>query len=440
MPNYSFVIDSSFRPFSFDEMLKPWVIYSNAAKEVEEKYDDLKTKADTFKYLANETTNDPTARAIYEGYANDLNAQAEDFARNGLSIRNRRALTSLKQRYQGEIGQLEEADKQLKELLKGRNTLSAAGKTILYGNENPKLSDFLGDGTGFNRYAIDTADLRTRGNNLGKAISSRMYSNDDAGSFLQGQYRIWRQTHGVQDIDSFMQSDAVQQAVDNELIANGAARNLSGRNLALAKQNILNGIYEGIIHEETLQLKDNQDYMSAKERASLAQSADATALNAALYGYKKNSAGQWVPDPELQNVKGKSGSSSSSSSSSGGTAKKGAGANKLTQSADRLRIKWKGNNPNDLNGDDDNDYDIETVDKTESSHSGKLVNYEQLPAYAKNIADEIIGDGDADLYQFYFQPYESGWNDTEAELEIVPRDIRDFKQPEVLDNSIFGSY
>ena len=117
MPNYSFVIDSSFRPFSFDEMLKPWSIYSNAYEKVEDTYNEYMKKADTFKYLADETADDPKARAIYEGYANDLRSQAEDLAKNGLSIANRRALTSLKQRYQGEIGQLELADEQLKELM-----------------------------------------------------------------------------------------------------------------------------------------------------------------------------------------------------------------------------------------------------------------------------------------------------------------------------------
>ena len=38
MANFDFVIDSSFKPFSFDEMLRPWVMYGNAYKEVEESY------------------------------------------------------------------------------------------------------------------------------------------------------------------------------------------------------------------------------------------------------------------------------------------------------------------------------------------------------------------------------------------------------------------
>ena len=50
MANYNFVIDSSFKPFSFDEMLKPWAIYSNAYEKVEDSYNEYMKKADTFKY------------------------------------------------------------------------------------------------------------------------------------------------------------------------------------------------------------------------------------------------------------------------------------------------------------------------------------------------------------------------------------------------------
>lgn len=437
MPNYSFVVDSSFKPFSFSEMLQPWIMYSQAAEKVEDKYNELRQKADTFAYLADKTSNDPEAKAIYEGYANDLRTQAEDFAKNGLSIANRRALTSLKQRYQGEIGLLEEADKQLKELQKGRNALAAAGKTMLYSNDNPKLSDFIGTGNGFNRYAIDAADLRARGQALGKAFSSREYNAGDAGSTLGGQYRIWEELKGIptEMIPAFLQRPDVQNVINQELVANGAAQNLSGRNLEVARQNILNGIYEGIVYERSVKPIADQDYISAYQKAQLAQSADSTALNAALYGYKKNSAGQWVPDETLQNVKGRNNSGSSSST------KKGAGANKLTQTSGRVKISWNGNNPNDLNEDSDEDYEVSNVDKDETSHPGRLVRYENLPRYAQKIADDYIGDGDADLYDFYFQPYEGGtFNDTEAELEIVPRDIKDFRQPESLDPSIFGNH
>ena len=437
MPNYSFVIDSSFQPFSFNEMMQPWVVYSNAAEKAEEQYLDLVDKADTFKYLAQQTEGNPRAKAIYENYANELSKQADDFSKNGLSINNRRSLLNLRRRYKGEIGLLEQASEKLKEVQKQRNALAAAGKTMLYANDNPTLDDMLGEGNAFNRYAIDSADLRARGNALGKAISSREYSNDEAGNVLGNQYRLWRQTHGIQDIGQFMNSDLVKQVVANELIANGSADNLSGKNLEVAKQNILNGIYEGIIYEESVKPIENKDFISAGERARLAQSADATALNAALYGYKKNEKGQWVPDDSLRNVKGRSSTTSGTTS----TRKSTAGANKLTQTSNRVRISWKGNNPSDLNEDADEDYEINDVDKDEVEHTGRLWRYEKLPRYAQKIADEYIGDGDADLYDFYFQPYESGlFNDTEAELEIVPRDIRDFKQPELLDSGLFGNH
>lgn len=421
--NYNFVIDSSFKPFSFGEMLQPWAMYSSAFEKVEDSYDDLRKRADTFKYLAEQTADDPKARAIYEGYANDLKTQAEDLAKHGLSIANRRALTSLKQRYQGEIGQLERADEQLRELQKGRNALAAAGKTMLYSNENPKLSDFLGDGNGFNRYAIDSADLRSRGAALGKAISSRVYNSEDAGSILQGQYRKWRQTHGIEDTAAFMGSPEVQKLVDQELIANGSASNLSGKNLELARRNILNGIYEGIIYEESVKPVENGEYIDASKRATLAQQADATALNAALYGYKKNSSGQWVPDPTLQNVKGRSGSGSSKSGSG-----RSGGSGYIAQNKHTIRLQWKGNNPEGRNGEADNDMeDPKILGNDDTSRVGNPVPFDKLPPYMQDKVLDLIGpDGNMDSYTYYYRPYVSGglWNDQEAALDIEPKDLK----------------
>ena len=58
-----------------------------------------------------------------------------------------------------------------------------------------------------------------------------------------------------------------------------------------------------------------------------------------------------------------------------------------------------------------------------------------MPQYAKDIVDRAIKDGRPDLYDYYFQPYESNWiNDTEAQLEIVPRGVVTDNNNENLDS------
>ena len=115
MSNFSYVIDSTFSPFSMQEMLVPFTAYKDAFEKTEEAYNDLSEKSDKFKYLSETLPEGSKARQLYEGYANELSTQAEDLAHNGLTMGNRRALTSLKRRYQGEIGRLVKADEVMAE-------------------------------------------------------------------------------------------------------------------------------------------------------------------------------------------------------------------------------------------------------------------------------------------------------------------------------------
>lgn len=125
MANYQFVIDSSFSPFTFQEQLMPFTMYKDAYEKEDEKYIELQKNADNFSYLADTLPEGSKAREIYEGYVNDLKKYGDDFEQNGLSISNRRGLTSMRRRYQGEIGRLDKADTALQEEIKRRQALNA---------------------------------------------------------------------------------------------------------------------------------------------------------------------------------------------------------------------------------------------------------------------------------------------------------------------------
>ena len=66
------VIDSKFRPFSYDELIKPLVQYKEAYDKVEADYSNLAAQTEQWKDIANQTQS-PEAYAMYSKYANDLN-------------------------------------------------------------------------------------------------------------------------------------------------------------------------------------------------------------------------------------------------------------------------------------------------------------------------------------------------------------------------------
>jgi hypothetical protein len=108
MPNYSLVINSQFKPFSYQEMLAPTLMATQAHQELENQYGELATKASVWEEMANEQT-DPYAYKIYKTYANDLEEQAGQLAREGLNAASRRDMLNMRARYSKEITPIEQA-------------------------------------------------------------------------------------------------------------------------------------------------------------------------------------------------------------------------------------------------------------------------------------------------------------------------------------------
>ena len=108
MANYSLVINSQFKPFSYQEMLAPTLMATQAHQELENQYGELATKASVWEEMANEQT-DPYAYKMYKTYANDLEEQAGQLAREGLNAASRRNMLNMRARYSKEITPIEQA-------------------------------------------------------------------------------------------------------------------------------------------------------------------------------------------------------------------------------------------------------------------------------------------------------------------------------------------
>ena len=108
MANFSLVVNSKFNPFSFERYIQPYQIYGQAYREVENTLGELDTKASVWEEMANEQT-DPYAYKMYKTYANDLEKQAGQLAREGLNATSRRDMLNMRARYSKEITPIEQA-------------------------------------------------------------------------------------------------------------------------------------------------------------------------------------------------------------------------------------------------------------------------------------------------------------------------------------------
>lgn len=211
MANFSFVSGAKFRPFSYQEMLQPLQAYTQEYNTIQEGMGELGTKADVFERMANEQT-DPQAYAMYKQYSNDLAAQAESLAKQGLTPASRQGLIDMKRRYSSEIVPIEQAYKRRQELVDEQRKLQAQDSTLLFDRpastlsldeliSNPALSPQSYSG------ALLSKQVGTAAQNLAKEVRENP--------------RKWRTILGDQYYETIMQKgfrpEEIMQAVQNNL-------------------------------------------------------------------------------------------------------------------------------------------------------------------------------------------------------------------------------
>lgn len=139
MPANYIVINSKFKPFSYAEMLQPVQMATAAHQEIENEYADLATKANVWDEMANEQT-DPYAYKMYKTYSNDLEEQAGQLAREGLTPASRQNMLRMRQRYSSDIVPIEQAYKRRQELIDEQRKLLAQDNTLMFDRNASMLS------------------------------------------------------------------------------------------------------------------------------------------------------------------------------------------------------------------------------------------------------------------------------------------------------------
>lgn len=271
MADFSFVVNSSYDPFTLQEMLVPMAAYKEAYDKAEKESLALSEKANTFSYLSRTLPEGSEARQAYENYAKDLEAQAKDFSQYGYYRDNADALTSLKRRYSGEIGGLVRADEALKKAQETRAAMNAKDNTLLYGQTNLTIDDFY-NGRTPNMYNVSGAQLYAQGVNAGKAASSRVVHTKEGDVTLGGYYRDFVQEKGFtpETIEALREdiysNPELAQTFNGIKQQYGIDENLTGAEKKRADASIFNGIIDGIIHEETHNPVRDLGVLSAKEK------------------------------------------------------------------------------------------------------------------------------------------------------------------------------
>lgn len=197
------VIGSKFKPFSYQEMLAPVQMADTEHKAIEEASAEMAAKAGMWGQLANEQT-DPQAYNMYQTFANDLAAQADALARQGLTPGSRKALNTMRERYSQEIIPIENAYNRRKEFIDEQRKAMAQDNSVMFNFNagNASLDQFINNPSITYQTASGNA-LRQQAGDIAKNLSREMRENP----------RTWRSILGNQYYETLMKKGYTSEEI-----------------------------------------------------------------------------------------------------------------------------------------------------------------------------------------------------------------------------------
>ena len=296
MPANYIVINSKFKPFSYAEMLQPVQMATLAHQEVENEYADLATKANVWDEMANEQT-DPYAYKMYKTYSNDLEEQAGQLAREGLTPASRQNMLRMKQRYSSDIVPIEQAYKRRQELVDEQRKLLAQDNTLMFDRNASMLSlDDLIKNPQLTYQSYSGATLAKQVGTAAQNLAKEMRENPRKWrNILGNQYFETIMQHGYrpEEIVQVLQNDPnassvlkgiVEDAVGSSNIASWGDEGTLNRAYEYARQGLWNAV-----GETQYQIQSNKAYdyamqdQLARNKEARARAAKEAGERARLY-------------------------------------------------------------------------------------------------------------------------------------------------------------
>lgn len=201
-------ITSKFRPFSFDELLKPMAIYKEAYDKAEEDYNSLAVQTEQWRDIANQTKS-PEAYAMFNKYATDLQTATENFSK-GMTLQNKGQLLAMKRRYASDILPIAKASEAMKEANEFR--MKMGPDAIFEVGEYNSLDKFLHGRTANNKYLSRDA-LTKRTAAMTEAAMASAMKDPEFQKALGNQYWMLTQHTGgsYEDLKAAIANNAQAQ-------------------------------------------------------------------------------------------------------------------------------------------------------------------------------------------------------------------------------------
>lgn len=266
---FNITVNSQFKPFSYQELLAPVLMATQAHQALEEEYDTLMFKADIIKQRA-EAEPDAKWAKRYKEYANRLQQSADILASRGLDPMVRRQLSQARKDYSSAIDPAIKAIEQQQKLSNAQYSQNPSLRMV-YGNM-PTIDQLIGDMT-LTPTSYSGADVEKSAMlSAGAASARRAISQFARDPRNVGYMKYLKQTgYNSQAFENLLNearnsndpnvnilaqiTDQVKQQFNNfEGIDNAGKRRLEGE--------ILSGLFKGITYKDDTTYQQDAVYMA----------------------------------------------------------------------------------------------------------------------------------------------------------------------------------
>ena len=279
--NLNLIVNSKFKPFTFQELLQPALMATEAHEKRQEQYDKLMEDSSKWGEQL-----DPSSQAygMWKSFQDEITQAADSLSSQGLTISNRKALSNVRKNYGNKIKAIEEADKRMQAQATLRQQMQAKDSSIEY-KSGLKIDDFLHGKSGNNEslsgttMRAETADMASK---LGQSIYSNPsfskvmggsywqiaqangYSPDVLGYIKSGEWKKLAHDKNASDADNKLYND-IKQVADLYTSQINRTKGYSQDAQARLGEYIFQGLYSGL-EKPKYDFQRNLDYMSAAER------------------------------------------------------------------------------------------------------------------------------------------------------------------------------
>lgn len=268
---------ATFNPYSFEEMLKPALMATEAHNKLEEEYANLEVlTADVADKLSN-NPKDAKLKTLYDQFNTKLQEASNALNNYGLNGTTRKDLARLKVQYAKDINPINNAYKRMVEYNDTVNKMSYTHPEMVVEGKYT-VSDFMGGNTPIPIVA-NKDTIYTKSMNAAKGTSSRFNFIDNPSSVLGNQYFRYKSGQGItqdaiKELNSYINSGKALQSAEGQALYNIVMEQRRANNYdAFSKAgkdqidaSILNGIFAGTSYTEDVKYMADQSYMNDLEK------------------------------------------------------------------------------------------------------------------------------------------------------------------------------